>query len=123
MHEARICAIKYSLDESIFPQDSALAGEADRTIAARIEYCAGARVAPKRDRRIIKNDGLPAGKSDSLNFYQRSKMQLRRDGNDSCRTMLTKHVGINPINFWPVFNIGDVYCDADNAIKARVSGT
>jgi hypothetical protein len=54
MHEARICAIKYSLDESIFPYDSTLAGETDRTIAARIEYCASARVAPKRDRRIIR---------------------------------------------------------------------
>jgi len=55
MHEARICAIKYSLDESIFPYDSTLAG-------------------------IAGLSGLPAGKSDSLNFYQRPKMQLRRDG-------------------------------------------
>ena len=61
---------------------------------------------------------LFAGKSDGLNFHQRTKVQLRRNSNNPCGPVLAEHVRINLVNLRPIFDIRYIHSDADNAIKA-----
>jgi hypothetical protein len=90
MHEARICAIKYSLDESIFPYDSTL-------IAARIEYCASARVAPKRDRRVIR---VTRRQERQLEFPPKTQNAVAARRQPLVQDDVDQTVGINPINLF-----------------------